>query len=208
MGVSAGKRCCRCGKTKHLQEFGRDRTTPDGLARRCKECCREKQRNLRIADPERTREASRRYRETHPEKTRAASRRWAAANPERRRSAPNPEGTREASRRWYAANSEAARRRYAANPEPSREVARRRHAANREAVLDHYGRSCACCGTMKRLGIDHVNGDGKEHRAQIGMGSSRLYRWLIANGFPGGFQVLCGWCNQSKADGERCRIDH
>lgn len=108
-------------------------------------------------------------------------------------------------------NRHAARRRRAASPEArraNREGARRQHATNREAVFDHYGRSCACCGDIERLNIDHVNGDGREHRAQIGMGSSHLYRWLIANGFPAGFQVLCKTCNESKADGDGCRIDH
>lgn len=49
------------------------------------------------------------------------------------------------------------------------------------------------------LTIDHINGNGKEHRRRIGTGSAVLYYWLIRNNFPPGFQVLCFNCNQAKA---------
>jgi len=128
-----------------------------------------------------------------------------------RRRAANPEAGRESTRRWREAHPdaelEANRRYYAANAEARRADSRQRHAANRGAVLDHYGQACACCGSVKKLTVDHVNGDGGQHRAEIG-GSSRLYRWLIANGFPDGFQTLCRPCNRSKGSGDRCRIDH
>ena len=66
-------------------------------------------------------------------------------------------------------------------------------------VYDHYGRKCACCGEdhIEFLAIDHINGDGKEHRKQIGR--NRLYKWLVDNNFPAGFQVLCHNCNMAKA---------
>ena len=119
---------------------------------------------------------------------------------------------RENSRRWRAANLEAARekdrRRGAADPEAGRERERRRHAANQEIVFNHYGRECACCGATERLTIDHMHGDGKQHRVEIGMGSSQLYRWLVANRLPSGFQTLCYPCNRSKNTGDRCLIDH
>ena len=214
MDEPTGKRCTKCGETKPLSEFHRDRAKPDGLAYWCKKCrcecarrwaadnpdrAKENHRRWEEANPERARELRRRWNSTHPEAIRAASRRWREAN---------PEASLESIRRWQAANPGVARRWRRTNREAARESARRRHAANRKAVFDHYGRVCACCGTAERLGMDHVNGDGKTHRAQIGMGSSHLYRWLIANGFPEGFQVLCGRCNKSKADGERCRLDH
>lgn len=196
MDEPTGKRCTRCGETKPLDEFHRNRAMRDGLECQCKVCRSELHRRWREGNPERAREvmqeSRRRWVAANPERVREASRRWNAAN---------PEALRETTRRWREANPERFR-------ETSRAAARRQHAANRKAVLDHYGWSCACCGTTKRLGIDHVKGDGKEHRAQIGMGSSHLYRWLIANGFPGGFQVLCGWCNKSKGDGDRCHLDH
>ena len=85
---------------------------------------------------------------------------------------------------------------------------RLRQIRNRAAVFGHYGEACACCGASSGLTIDHANGGGKEHRAEIGGGSTAMYRWLVRNGFPDGFQTLCRPCNISKSDGARCRLYH
>jgi hypothetical protein len=82
----------------------------------------------------------------------------------------------------------------------------------RVQVFDHYGWTCACCGTAERPSIDHVNGGGREHREEV-LGDPIantyvFYRWLIANGFPEGFQTLCRPCNASKGPSKRCRLDH
>lgn len=80
-------------------------------------------------------------------------------------------------------------------------------------VLARYGQACACCGTADDLTIDHINGDGAAHRLALygdpcaGTGD-RFHRWLIANHFPPGYQVLCRRCGSSKQAGERCRLDH
>ena len=78
---------------------------------------------------------------------------------------------------------------------------------NRRRVFAHYGTACACCDTTEDLTIDHIHGDGKQHREETGSGE-RFYRWLIKNDFPAGFQTLCMACNLSKADGEYCRMHH
>jgi len=76
-------------------------------------------------------------------------------------------------------------------------------------VFGAYGEVCACCGGAEHLGLDHVNGDGKSHRAEMGgINAYQFYRWLIDNGFPAGYQTLCGACNSSKGTGPACRIDH
>ena len=73
----------------------------------------------------------------------------------------------------------------------------------KEQVFDHYGRRCRCCGQTWDLSIDHINGDGKAHRAAIGQ--RKLYRWLIQNNFPSDYQTLCRPCNSSKSTGPYCR---
>lgn len=75
-------------------------------------------------------------------------------------------------------------------------------------VMDAYGGCCACCGEAELvfLTIDHIEGDGAEHRRQIaaakgnnwGQAGSPTYRWLRDNYFPEGFQVLCANCNCGK----------
>lgn len=65
-------------------------------------------------------------------------------------------------------------------------------------VLSHYSvftckPMCAVPGCLvsdlDMLCIDHINGGGKAHRKKIG--NAYVYRWLAANNFPEGYQVLC-----------------
>jgi hypothetical protein len=67
-------------------------------------------------------------------------------------------------------------------------------------VLGHYSSgtpACACCGecVIAFLTIDHVHGGGSRHRREVPGGSAGMYRWLKANNYPPGFQVLCANCN-------------
>lgn len=106
----------------------------------------------------------------------------------------------------FRAKANESTKRYAAKPgnQERRSVWRKQWARNtRLRVLKHYsGKNkpdCACCGIdfYEFLAIDHINGGGLKHRremhSQIG-----LYRWLITNGFPEGFRVLCHNCNLAR----------
>ncbi len=113
-------------------------------------------------------------------------------------------------RRLDTAPSAVSRTRIPANPERA-ERSREYATAIRDAVFAHYGIACACCGSDGQLTIDHVVGDGKEHRASMetkDQGSLTFYRWLISNGFPAGFQVLCRPCNSSKGRRAHCTLSH
>jgi hypothetical protein len=79
------------------------------------------------------------------------------------------------------------------------------HRRRRETVIAHYGGRCACCGEteFEFLAIDHTNGGGEQHRAEVGQGSNMI-GWLIDNGFPDGFRVLCHNCNQALGYYGRC----
>jgi hypothetical protein len=85
----------------------------------------------------------------------------------------------------------------AAHKKEQRAWHRSQNAAIRLAAINHYGGKCACCGetNLEFLAIDHINNDGAEHRRQVG---KMIYRWLRANNYPGGFQVLCHNCNMAK----------
>ena len=80
----------------------------------------------------------------------------------------------------------------------NRAARHRRWLILRAQVFWHYGTVCACCSEPETdfLTIDHIEGDGAEHRRQIG--ESSLYHWLRKNGFPPGFQTLCRNCNWAK----------
>lgn len=137
------------------------------------------------------------------EYSRLYCRKYRAIDPERYR---DPERIREYSRRYRETHPEYVER--------ERERQRERNKKRREAVFDHYGRMCACpgCGATENLSIDHPHGDGSDHRIEIwgnprGGGSS-MYGWLITQGFPDGYQVLCMRCNQSKGRASACRLQH
>lgn len=73
-------------------------------------------------------------------------------------------------------------------------------------IMSHYcggDLKCKNCPVkdLDILTIDHVNGDGAEHRREIGIaggGGYPMYQWLKKNGLPEGFQVLCYNCQYRK----------
>lgn len=122
---------------------------------------------------------------------------------------------RESTRRWREANPEVAAevtaRFQAGNRQRINQAARTSAGVLRTLVFNHYGWSCKCCGSNKQPTIDHVDGGGKEHRKELSghnTSGAPVWRWLIRNGFPDGFQTLCKPCNTSKGTGPACRINH
>lgn len=120
-----------------------------------------------------------------------------------------PENTiREGSRtrcrecRNAAVRARYARRKQEGGPNPFREKVARYRRSLKSQVMDAYGNRCACCGETQPLflTVDHVENDGAEHRAGLGhgQGGDRIYKWLIREGFPSGFQILCWNCNVGK----------
>jgi hypothetical protein len=71
-------------------------------------------------------------------------------------------------------------------------------------VMVHYSGQnppkCArCCTTaISRLTIDHINNDGAEMRNRYPYQKRHMLRWLMKNGYPEGYQVLCKRCNREK----------
>jgi hypothetical protein len=77
----------------------------------------------------------------------------------------------------------------------------------KKQVISHYGGKCTCCGQddINKLTIDHINGDGAEHRKEINY--KNIYEWLVKNNYPDGFTVLCFNCNCAKRKYEICPHD-
>lgn len=68
--------------------------------------------------------------------------------------------------------------------------------------LAYGGAFCACCGEhrMEFLQLDHIAGNGKEHRRQLGNAKHGhpFYRYLRRNHYPPGLRVLCANCNLAR----------
>jgi hypothetical protein len=75
-----------------------------------------------------------------------------------------------------------------------------------DAFAAYGGPKCVCCGEtlMEGLTLDHINGDGAEHRKSVGAYGVNIYYWLKKNGYPSGFQVMCGTCNFAKGTSDHC----
>lgn len=106
--------------------------------------------------------------------------------------------------RWLERNpGEAARRTAKWRSENREQALQAQRDSNRKlkdaAYVAYGGYECKCCGeTMEAfLSLDHVNNDGNEHRKI--MDRRKLYKWLMRQGYPDGFQVLCMNCNFGKA---------
>lgn len=77
-----------------------------------------------------------------------------------------------------------------------RNASREYCARYKERTFLHYCNGeikCQKCGfsDVRALTIDHINGDGAEHRQTV---KGSLYCWLHKRGYPLGFQVLCMNC--------------
>jgi hypothetical protein len=91
------------------------------------------------------------------------------------------------------------------------ESARARRRRFKEQVLAHYCQDnprCECCGvtTFEFLTVDHLAGGGAEHRRREGFGD--LCGWLVKNGMPGGYRILCFNCNLASGFYGSCPCRH
>ena len=78
----------------------------------------------------------------------------------------------------------------------------------REEVIAAYGGKCVCppCGesNVGFLTLDHVNGDGAQHR-KILKRKAGIFIWARENGYPPVLQVMCYNCNCGRAtNGGQC----
>lgn len=83
---------------------------------------------------------------------------------------------------------------------------KRRARKLRLKIVNEYGNKCVCCNEDEPyfLTIDHINGNGKTHRAIIGNGS-KFYKWLEHQGFPKEeYQLMCMNCNKAKGSYGEC----
>lgn len=183
------KTCPRCGETKPLDEFHRNRREADGRQSRCKTC-----RSARPSTyvPRQTVVAERM--ERNRELLRDGQR-WCS-----RCEQPKPlDEFHRGAGYCTTCKRAASRESYERHPERARARSNAWHAELRTQVFAHYGEACACCGEAHRefLGIDHIDGGGTAHRRELARTGSTFYAWLRQQRWPSGYRILCHNCNQA-----------
>lgn len=175
------KPCTKCGKDKPLDDYSPG-SGKFGRKSRCRECSNE-DHGLRYQTRSDT------ARDAAYERTRN----WRADNPDTARDGTYAYRERHPGKaaEWQAAYAQRLRQR----------------------VLEHYGTECACCGSAEDLCVDHIIGNGKQHREELfghspGAAGEQFWRWLVQQGFPAGYQILCRPCSSSKSNREACRLAH
>ena len=89
------KTCAKCGETKPLDDFHRDKRRPDERRSDCKECVREYKRRHLEENRDKVRERNRRYYEENRDKVRECKRRYREENRDK---------VLESERRYYEEN--------------------------------------------------------------------------------------------------------
>ena len=119
------KTCAKCGETKPLDGFHRDKTRAGGRKPHCKECVREYKRRHYEENRDKERERNRRYREENRDKVRERNRRYYEENRDKRLGY---------SRRYHEENRDKERERKRRYREESRDILNQgskiRHAQN------------------------------------------------------------------------------
>jgi hypothetical protein len=97
------------------------------------------------------------------------------------------------------------RKRYKALYEVNRPRYKKAAKKHKEKMINEfflrYGNSCFCCGETNRLflTIEHLNGDGAQHRKRLGRESAdSIIRDIKKQGWPDGYATLCMNCNFAK----------
>lgn len=158
------KFCTKCGETKEISYFSKDRSTKDGFQTSCKCCKKAFNAAWNAANPEKRKQRKAVWNAANPDKVKAQKDRWIAANPEKVKA--QHASYYEANKTHVIARKNAWR---AANPDK-----KRLHRQNRRSMkLAAGGRlssglairlyklqrgKCACCGLP--LGddchLDHI----------------------------------------------------
>lgn len=110
---------------------------------------------------------------------------------------------------YYSRNRDqvkaSARKYYWENREKIREYDnwyhKERHRKLKAQVVEHYGGKCACCGEEEILflSVDHIDENGAEMRKSGSHPTgTQFFQWLVRQGYPLDFQILCYNCNIAK----------
>lgn len=150
------KTCTRCAEEKLISEYGKSTQTSSGVKAECKKCRASRDKanrdRIRYEDPDKwsetmldKRNRSRDWRKKNPEKSVQASRKWQLNNPEKKR---------EINRRFAKNNPEAVRN--GNRRRRAKERGAERFKVSKKFLRKLYSSPCVICGSSEIIQMDHV----------------------------------------------------
>lgn len=178
------KRCTKCGQTKPVTEFTKDRHRKDGYRHNCRDCLRTYWSEWRSNNPGKSAAYSKKHRSSDLDRARATEAQYRVKNRGK---------TNAASRKWCTENKERMKalnaKWYKENPDKVREKNRRRKAIRRsrgeicadkidsQKVFQRDGWRCGICGEKvnKRLKYPDPLSASLDHITPISAGGEHTY---------------------------------
>jgi len=168
-------------------------------------------RRWRRRHPEQRKAIEQKWQRKHPEKWKKIGLNWRRKNRKHLRCASarwyqgHKRRTRLNNNRWRTKNRKYVRvrerRRYARDRKKILMQCRQMNATLKSIIIAEYGGKCTCPKCPEKnpafLTVEHVGGRGCKDRKENRSGaiSMRLYRRIIALGFPKTFTIFCWNCN-------------
>jgi len=132
------------------------------------------------------------WRETHKEQWNGYNKKWRKSN---------PDDVRERAKKYRTENRDKINKKRRENHFKYKEKQKEYRDNLKLKVFNHYCNGdihCQCPNcpetNPKFLTLDHINGGGNQQRRELGS-STAIYKWIIDNNYPEGYQVLCANCN-------------
>ena len=155
------KTCTKCGETKALTEFHKDKRARLGRRSACKNCIKASDKARYEANKEEKKAYSKAYREANPEKVKACKKAWYEANPEKAKASDKA---------WYEVNKEKVKTRQLS---PVGKFSQYKSSAKKRDIpflIEYkqfeglYQQPCAYCGAeIKTIGLDRIDSSGPYH---------------------------------------------
>jgi len=185
------KTCTKCGETKELSLFYKDKNLRDGHMNLCKDCQKSYQKRIYQEKRAEKLEYQKKYAKKNADKIREYHKKWCQENAERKREAhkkyyqENKGRYREWHKKWKEENRDLARA-IDSNKRDRRRALMKKNGTFRVTNKDAkklYQKNCVFCGENENIEIDHV----------IPIAKGGVHG--ISN-----LQPLCHSCNSKKSD--------
>jgi hypothetical protein len=188
---------------KYREKYpGRVKNTQKKYRETHHDLCRERTKRYQEAHRKEILEKRRKY--SHSDKGKSVDRAWKEKNKEK---------TRGYTSKYRERHYDLVRKKEKdyVQSDKGRQRMHERRMETRNQVFSHYspdGIKCALssvyhpgyeCTDIEVLSIDHINGGGGKHRKELkGKSGHGFYLWLIQQGFPKGYRVLCWNCQHKE----------